>query len=324
MTDLKSSYSAADNIPVKLIKNYELMHSMMTDRIILPVHVQFIITNRCNLKCPFCSYANDDRKTEMSLKDARKLIRIMKDLGTRSVTITGGGEPLLHPHFSEILTAFYEADIEVGLVTHGLELKPDTLPLKKMTWCRISNADHRSLTGSYLKRLSETVEAIPEVDWAFSHVVSPEPNYDEIQRVIEFANVHEFTHVRLVADLLDYENVDLGPVEKEMKERVDDSLVIYQGRNSPTKGGNCYICYLKPIIGADCKVYSCCGAPYALKNPSKYMPPELCLGSAFDLDKIIKNSSKPFDGSICYRCYYENYNKILEAILAKTDHMNFV
>ena len=67
-----------------------------------------------------------------------------------------------------------------------------------------------------------------------------------------------------------------------------------------------------------------CGAQYALKIPSKYMPPELCLGSAFDLDKIIKNSSKPFDGSICYRCYYENYNKILGTILAKTEHMNFV
>jgi len=324
MADLKSSYSAADNIPVKLIKNYELMHSMMTKRIILPIHVQFIISNKCNLKCPFCSCSNDDRETDMSLEDALRLIELMARLGTKSVTITGGGEPLLHPNFIEILEAFNEANIDVGLVTHGLELHPD-LPLENVVWCRISNADHRKLTVNYLKNLSETVQAIPQVDWAFSHVVSSEPNFDEIQRVIEFANLHKFTHVRLVADLLDYCNVNLNIVKKEMKDRgVDDQLVIYQGRNEPTKGGPCYICYLKPIIGADCKVYACCGAQYALKTPSRYMPQELCLGSAFELEEIIKNSDKPFDGSICYRCYYDNYNKILETILAKTEHMNFV
>lgn len=258
MADLKSSYSAADSIPIKLIKNYELMHSMMNDGIILPIHVQFIPTNRCNLKCLFCSCANDDRKTEMSLKDARKLIEIMKNLGTRSVTITGGGEPLLHPHFSEIIKAFNEADIEVGLVCHGLELRCDS-PLEEIVWCRISNADHRSLTGKYLKRLNDVVETFPNIDWAFSHVVSADPNFNEIHRIIEFANLHNFTHVRIVADLLNYHNVNLGIVEKAMKNRgIDDSLVIYQGRNKPTKGGDCYICYLKPIIGADCKVYTCC------------------------------------------------------------------
>jgi MoaA/NifB/PqqE/SkfB family radical SAM enzyme len=260
----------------------------------------------------------------MSFKDAQKIIKIIKDLGTKSVTVTGGGEPLIHPRFSDIMGAFYDAGIEIGLVTNGLFFNNSHSYLKKIVWCRISNADDRSLTGDYLRSLSNTVETFPEVDWAFSHVVSRKPNLDEIQRVIEFANVYEFTHVRLVADLLDYWNVDLEQVEKEMKDRVDDSKVIYQGRNTPLKGGDCYICYLKPIIGADCKVYTCCGVQYALKEPSKYMPPELCLGSAFDLDKIIRNSSKPFDGSICYRCYYENYNKILGTILAHTEHMNFV
>jgi len=323
MKDLKSSFSAADSIPVKLVKDYELMQSMMKDKRILPVHAQFIPTNKCNLKCSFCSCANDDRQSEMPLEDARKIINLMKSLGTKAATITGGGEPLLHPDFAEIITAFNEAGIKTGLVTHGLGLNPQ-LPLKDLVWCRISNADHRSLTGNYQKRLRQTVEAFPEVDWAFSHVVSSKPNLDEIQRVIEFANSQNFTHVRLVADLFNYENVDLIAVEKEIKNRVDDSKVIYQGRNMPSKGGPCYIGYLKPLISADCKVYTCCGAQYALKEPSKCMPPELCLGSAFDLDKIIDNSDKPFDGSICYRCYYDNYNNILGNILAKTEHMDFV
>jgi hypothetical protein len=164
----------------------------------------------------------------------------------------------------------------------------------------------------------------PEVDWAFSHVVSPNPNDDEIRRVIDFANRHSFTHVRLVADLLQTEKVDLDGLKRKLREQgVDDHLVIYQARNKPKRGSDCYICYLKPVIGADCMVYACCGVQYALEKPSRKMPSELTLGSAFVMHKIIAQSHKPFDGSICKRCYYENYNVVLKAMLSKIDHERF-
>jgi len=252
-----NSYTAADSLPIKLIKNYELLKSMMEDKVIIPIHVQFIPTNRCNLDCTFCSCSEDDRKTEMSLDDARKIIDKLHKLGTQSVTITGGGETLLYPNLQELFSLFREAGIKIGLVTNGLLL--DRWSYEDVTWCRISNSDERKFSSSYLKTLTLAVEKNPNVDWAFSHVVSSNPNISEIKYLIEFANLYNFTHIRLVADLLDYKNVDLEKVKTELnKQHVDDRRVIYQSRNVPVRGGDCYICYLKPIISANCRVYACC------------------------------------------------------------------
>ena len=256
MIDIKNSYTSADNIPIKLVKNYDLLHSMMTKKKIIPIHVQFIPTNRCNLKCLFCSCSEDDRKTEMSLDDAKRIIEILHKLGTKSVTITGGGEPLLYPHFQELLAVFHDAGIQIGMVTNGLLL--DRFSYEYVTWCRISNSDERYLDHSYYRTLSTAVEDNLNVDWAFSHVTSSTPNCSEIQRIIEFANLYNFTHVRIVADLLDYENVNLNSVRDFLEDLVDLHKVIFQSRNVPTRGGNCYICYLKPMISADCNVYACC------------------------------------------------------------------
>ena len=142
--------------------------------------------------------------------------------------------------------------------------------------------------------------------------------------IINFANENNFTHVRLVADLLMPHRIDMYETQSILSQTVDDTKVVYQSRDNPSQGGDCYICYLKPIISADCKIYACCGAQYALKEPSKHMPEELCMGHAYDLGKIIADSNKPFDGRVCHRCYYSGYNKILKNMLTHTDHSKFL
>lgn len=325
MEDKKNSYTAADNIPTKLILDEEVKKAIKRKRII-PIHAQFIPTNKCNMNCPFCSCAEDDRQTEMSWEDAHKIIKILKGLGCKAVTITGGGEPLVHPKIKEIINMFWANGIKIGLVTNGLLLRHiDPRVLNKLTWCRISNGDFREMNKKYAEYLEKVVTSCPDVDWAFSHVVGRKPNIKEIARIVEFARIHDFTHVRLVADLMEPKKVPMELVELELKD-IGLSLdhVIFQGRKKPTLGSDCYICYLKPLIGADCKVYACCGVQYALDPPSKKLPQELCLGHAFDLPKIIANSNKPLNGNICKRCYYNNYNTILKAMLSDIKHQEFV
>lgn len=316
------SYTSADNIPVKMLLNEELISSINRCKRIVPVHVQLMPTNKCNMNCSFCSCSEEDRSIEMSREDLIGVVNTISDLGTQAIAITGGGDPLMHPDLDMLIAHAYSKGIDVGLVTNGLRLdKIENVDL--LTWCRISNHDSRNFTDKYRDMLLE-VASSGCVDWAFSHVVSGEPNYDEMVKIINFANDNGFTHVRLVADLLQPHNVNMPKVENTLKELVDDSIVIYQPRKTPRRGGPCYICYLKPVIGADMNVYACCGAQYALRKKSKKMPKELCLGSVYDLDKIIKNSRKPFDGSVCYRCYYSDYNKILGQMMLDIDHMSFV
>ena len=323
---LKNSFTAADSLPIKLITDYDAMKKIREEKVIPPIHAQFIPTNKCNMSCSFCSCAEDDRKTEMSLKDAKKIIGDLASLGTLAVTITGGGEPILHPNFNEIIECFSKHSIEIGLVTNGLllsSIKSDTLD--KIKWCRISNSDGRHCSLGYQQNIGRAISAHPEIDWSFSHVVSTTPNYLEIMTIVKFANNNNFTHVRLVSDLLEPDEVPMHLVESFLKlKQIDTSIVIFQPRKKANPGGPCYIGYIKPLIGADCKVYACCGVQYAFDPPPRHLPKELCLGSAFDMKKIMKNSKVPLDGSICSKCYYQNYNQVLKAAMSNIEHKNFL
>ena len=324
--NIKASYSAADSLPVKLLQDYDLVKYIKRHNEIPPHHVQFIPTNRCNLKCGFCSCSEEDRGLEMDKQTALEIIDVLGLLDVGAVTITGGGEPLLHPDIKTIVEYFTFNRIAVGLVTNGLKLDVLGDAWKEVTWCRISHDDNRIFYDHYGKYLAGIIKDHPEVDWAFSYVVSPKPNLETIQRVIEFANVHNFKHVRLVADLLQADKVDLGEVKEVLGfEDVLDDKVIYQPRNTPVHGGPCRIGCLKPVIGADARVYPCCGVQYALDKPSRKLDDIFCLGDAFDLEGIMERySEKGFDGSICERCYYGNYNKVLAALMLEVEHAEFI
>lgn len=328
--DPKTSYTAADSFPVKLFQNPELIRQIVTEGFIPPAHVQLIPTNRCNLTCSFCSCAEEDRSLEMNKEQLQRVISVLHPRLTRSVTITGGGEPLLYPYFYYMVQMLRDRHIKMGLVTNGVLLdKQSPEYLNKLTWCRISHGDDREeLEPEYLAGFANMVKKCPDVDWAFSYVVGQWPKVEQIRDLILFANLHKFTHVRLVADLLQPEDVPMAWLQQELSGLLDhiDIPVIFQARKSPEKGKDCRICYLKPVLAPDMKIYACCGAQYALKEPSMKFPQELCLGEIKDLPDIIKQQSlKPFEGAEhCVKCYYGEYNRALGMLLSNTQHKEFV
>lgn len=315
--DLKASFTAADSIPLKLF------HHPQAVRDLRPIHVQWLPTNKCNLNCPWCSCSERDKHLQMDAAQAKNVIQDLAELGCLAVTITGGGEPLCHPRLADMIHQFFVHGISVGLVTNGLLLgKMNADALDMVTWCRISNGDHRELTPQYRETLESVMKLGPRVDWAFSHVVSSRPNFAEIVRIVEFANEHNFTHVRLVADILDAENISLDAVREDL--RGIDQRVIYQNRDKPVPASSCLIGYVKPLIAPDFKIYHCCGVQYALDPPSKDLPEELSMGSALDLHSVyVKNSKHPFKVP-CKRCYYRHYNDILHSLWNGLVHPDFI
>lgn len=321
---LRQSYSAAEVVPVKLIKDTALVRTIQDTKKIPPHHVQFIPTNKCNLNCSFCSCHKEDKSLEMPLPMAADIIEELADLGMQAVTITGGGEPLLYPDFEELIGCFSDVFVEVGLVTNGMLLhKVSKRALYELTWCRISHSDNRPFNKEYADRLKNIINELTVVDWAFSYVATKRINYDNIVKVIEFVNEVQATHLRVVADILNYKDVTPFDILKRCLEMdgIDISRVIFQSRNKPTKGSKrCWVSYLRPVIAPSGNVYACCGAQYAIKKKTGYMPDELCLGKVDDLF----SKSVPFDGSICDICYYTGYNAILDALIKETKHEAFV
>lgn len=324
----KDSYTSASALPIKIFRNNTLMESLNRGEI-PPFHLQISLTNKCNLKCSFCSCKARDKSLELSTFQIRDIARQAASLGCKAVTVTGGGEPVMHPNFSEAIGSFHWNRIRVGLVTNGLLFRKHHFEtLKKITWCRISCADDREFTSAAIANLAEVV-SLPMregVDWAFSYVVGERHDPENLAKYIDFANKYNFTHVRVVSDLCNLDNVK-GMNEIRQKQKnlgVDDSRVIYQGRKDYVHGSNrCWIALLKPFIGSDGMIYPCCGVQYAHEVQDYDLPANMIIGRAKDLKEIIKKR-EPFDGSLCKRCYYQDYNDILDRMMAPIEHREFV
>jgi organic radical activating enzyme len=250
-----------------------------------------------------------------------------KRVGCEAVTITGGGEPLCHPDFEEIITQIKRMGIEIGLVTNGVLLhKIQKTVLNQITWCRISHDDYRAFDTEYQEHLERTVKDAYKVDWAFSYVLTRKPDYDNIAKIIKFANEHKFTHVRIVSDLLDLGSImNMDIVKMEMKKRdIDDHIVIYQGRKDWVKGEKkCYMSLLKPTVAANGYLYPCCGAQYAEKEPSRAYGETMRFCHWTEIAHTWKEQ-KTFDGSICEKCYYMDYITALRIMVSDLEHKAFI
>jgi MoaA/NifB/PqqE/SkfB family radical SAM enzyme len=320
-----NSYTAANEFPHKIVRDLTLLKSIYNEKKILPRHVQLSPTNRCTLNCSFCSCQDREKNFEWSFVQTVEIIRILTDLKTIGVTITGGGEPLLFRHIDTLIWGLYEKDIKMGLVSNGTVLLDENL-MNKITWCRFSFSGDRKLTSSYLDIVGGWIGK--GVDLAFSYVVLEDlGNMNDLVDLINFANDNNFTHIRLVSDILNSKKAseNILIIKNFFKEKeIDDKLVIYQTRNAYTKGtSRCLISLLKPMIYSNGRIYGCCGSQYAIIDDTKHMPNRMIMGYYNDLPKIIEEQ-KYFDGSICDICYYQQYNQCLSSLLEDIKHLEFI
>jgi len=325
--EIKKSYSAAGVLPVKVLLHDRLIQKMRREGKIMPIHIQLCPTNKCNLNCAFCSCSERDKSLELSYDDIDEIMTKAKRCGCESVTITGGGEPIMHPDINRILARMAQLHIEVGMVTNGYLLgKMKSEDLKRIRWIRISMSDDREMNDNFRGVLSSAILRDNDVDWSFSYVLTRSPNYDLIEEVIRFANENRFTHIRIVSDILDLDDVpDMGEVKREMEERgVNDRIVIYQSRKEYGSGNKkCLISLLKPTVAADGYLYPCCGVQYALEKPRRDFEPSCRIGLAKNIDRLYE-SQRHFDGSVCKVCYYTDYNWILNLLTSDIKHEKFL
>lgn len=324
MTNMNvEAYTSANIFPTKVILNKEVISDLGKIR---PIHLQINPTNLCNLDCHFCSCKKRNKTEEIDLELLKTIMRQATICGCKAVTITGGGEPCLYAYINELID-FINSDLslKIGMVSNGTVF--DNLETySEITWLRISHSDYRPFDKKYYNKLEKAVLKGQSIDWAFSYVISAKPNFEIMTKVIQFANDHNFTHVRLVSDLINLDNImDMDSLKEEIRSRnVDDSLVIYQSRKKSVHGRKkCLISLLKPVIGVDGLIYPCCGSQYAKTPPTYDYDATMCMGAGKDIKKIYQEQQY-FDGSDCTTCYYDEYNILLDKMITPINHEEFV
>ncbi len=93
----------------------------------MPLHMQFELTNYCNLKCPVCPAGTGAVKRKPRAMDVDIFQHVIDEVGPYLLTASlwAWGEPLLHPELQSILKAIRKYRIATLLSTNGQKLDDD-------------------------------------------------------------------------------------------------------------------------------------------------------------------------------------------------------
>ncbi|MCB9477221.1 MAG: radical SAM protein [Deltaproteobacteria bacterium] len=84
----------------------------------VPMHISWIVTNRCNLRCSYCNRP-DDPTPELTLDKALQLVDMLAAEGCVQLSITGG-DPLVRQDLPMIMARARRHGIKINLNTNGI------------------------------------------------------------------------------------------------------------------------------------------------------------------------------------------------------------
>lgn len=292
-----------------------------------PVTCEIDLSNHCQNKCDFCFYSDyiQSSREYLPVDVFLKLITDLRNVGVKSITFTGGGEPLLSPHLEAFINWAKLNHMEMGLITNGillvkyLDLMPEFRFVRvsidaatKETYKRIKGSDSFSKVIFNTKRLVE--EDITDV--GISMVITDE-NKSEIE---EFKKLGEFLKVKYIQVKPAWQLNNIEDITKEISTR--NAFITERYSIDTASGVACKLAGLIGQVGANGKVYYCC----VHRGKKKFEVGDLHKESF--IDTIIRRALfKPANvkcGSCRYMNYAMVYNKVRDKKYQILRHRRFI
>jgi len=266
-----------------------------------PISCEIDPSNYCQNKCNFCMFSDFLKSSRVNLdyNVYQKVVRELKQVGTMSITFTGGGEPTLHPKFREMVLEANKLRFEVGLVTNGIELDTyiDLVPMFRFV--RVS-LDAASRETYYKIKDHDVFEKVREnIKLA---VENKENTTVGISFVICNENMYEIEEAKFLAKSLGVDYIQIKPCYGESLQKVkQDTKTIVTKRYKVKSKLPCAIAGLVGIVGADANVYYCCQK----RGKEDFILGNLEVSTFKEIWKR-RTEFNP-DTSYCYTCRYMNY-----------------
>ena len=279
---------------LKFMNYGNTLSALRSREIVPPVHIRIKPTNICNHDCWYCAYHVSDVQLggEMGARDVmpfEKLNEIADDIiemGVAAVTFSGGGEPLLYKRLPEIVKKLKKGGVKVATLTNGSNLKGTMADAfqKYGSWVRVSldgyddvsYAKARGVKEGEFSNLMNNIKLFTssgtECVLGCSYIVGKD-NYEYIYDICLKLKNAGANHVKISGVVIGntpeennkYHNSIKNSVQEQLelaKQLVDNSFDIVNHYHDLEdrffkEYNTCpYILY-RPVIGADCHVYTC-------------------------------------------------------------------
>lgn len=333
-----------------------------TEELLSPIHIRIKPTNACAHNCRYCAYRVDNLQLgrDMNLRDRipkEKMMEIvddMEEMGVKSVTFSGGGDPFYYPYLLETVKRLLSTKIKFASLTNGARLSGEVAEIFAFhaTWLRVSidGWDDQSYSSYRKVQVGEFTKVMKNME-SFKKLGGP--CYLGVSVIVDQQNaghLHEFIgrlreigvdSVKISPCIVSNDgrenNAYHQPVFSLVKENAqramadfsDDRFEIfdsYHALDDKFKKSYTWCPYLQilPVIGADLNIYPCQDKAYNLEEGLVGSIRDQRFKDFWFSDK--SNFFKINPSVVCnHHCVANEKNKmILEYLNADRKHLEFV
>lgn len=302
------------------------------DRIVLnnyqmPVTFEIDASNYCQNDCGFCMFAFHLKKNRVHLPMGLyyKALHSFRHMGVKSITFTGGGEPLMNPNIRKMIHLALTDNLRVGLVTNGILLTQIIDLAPRLEYVRVSI--DASTSDTYKK-----VKGTPHFNKVCDNIKKVVDNgcYIGISFVVTEDNKHEIDEFHNLALKLGVDYAQIKPelkvcdMESQVKGIKGDKFFVTERYNIDKESmTQCRIAGLIGILGATGKLYYCCvhrgKEEFEIGNLAKED-----LQFIFDLRRTFIPPVELCKTSCRYMNYAKIYNQVMDKKYLPLRHRKFL
>jgi MoaA/NifB/PqqE/SkfB family radical SAM enzyme len=291
-----------------------------------PITVDLFITEYCMAACDYCIYADGNRKMDFGM--FCEVIDKLGEIGVKSVIISGGGEPLVHPNIADMFD-YIEGKFSVGLNTNLISYNPRLYEAIARTakWVkigcdgwdresykRVKKIDAFDKVWKNVERLrnlnSEITITLQSVIYEKSGI---EHNYNTwIKNLnldyLSFRPIEMVGSERYYSDFSDYLEI-----LNKLKSKSEKVIINYKWRETGYKPAECFANWTNLNIRVDGLVSYCCHKP------------DETVGHILDVDILERKSTHKTQMDDCPTpCRLSGNNRYLESFENNDAHWDFV